>query len=90
MDKTININKSDRGFRLNTTHDFFKNEYLIVEITEDKIIFKIPTIDYNGKQLKTYNQGSTVNAISLYSDFIKEGKYFPDEESTEDELIIYF
>lgn len=80
-------------FRVTSKHPFFKNEYLITKITEDCLIFSIPTIDYRGKSYKTHPCKNTkdFNACSITSEFMREGKFEIDEDdSDEDQLYIYF
>lgn len=70
---------------------FQKAEYLIVNSCEDCIEFKIPSIDYNGKQYKVSKIHSGWTQISVPGDLPMGTHFeFDEEESNEDRVVVYF
>lgn len=87
---------SKRGTRQNyytisAGHHFFSSDYIILNIYQDYVEIKLPSIDYNGKQYKPYNKSGKWHTVTIIDDKLKEGKFYLDEEdSTEDKLYFYF
>jgi hypothetical protein len=68
----------------------FDNKELIVEIHEDKILFKIVTIDTTTKYFKTCKLQFGWKSLNHTHFYIEKGKYMIDEDETnEDQLVIY-
>lgn len=90
----VNIYKFDFTDRYNISskNEMFNNEDLIIVFTDDYIKFSVPTIDYNGKTHKVYKSNHRAwRLIAIRNREMPVGKfYFDEEESNEDELILYF
>lgn len=86
----INTYKVANRHLIVSTHPFSKNEYLIVNLNEESLVFTVPTIDFRGKQLKTVKACGNSRQIGIYTYLLKVVNYAPDELSTDDELIIHF
>ncbi len=88
----INICKTGQlnSVQFVTKSSFFKvKEQIIIKVTDEKVIFRYPTIDYNGK---TYfiNRASQYGWMQMsFPKLLPLGKIYFDEESTEDEVILY-
>lgn len=84
-------NKID-SFRIYTTHQFFHTEYVVINITYDKIVFTLPDIDDTKKKYKVnIPHQSIMGGVSIKNEMLVDGKYFIDkDETTQDELIIYY
>ncbi len=83
----IKIRKSSGRTFLRTKDDFFENG-VIVKNFEDRLEITKPSLDYRGKiwePSKKFNWYSTTIPFN-----IPIGDYFPDEDSTEDLIIIYY
>lgn len=80
--------------RISSTDDFFKNEYLKAKVEDDCIIFTVPTLDYNGRMYKTCVKNNTPDGLRMFTivdERISLGKFeIDEEESTEDEIVVYF
>lgn len=87
----IRISKCKRGHTFYSKCELFKNSDLIVEITEDSILIKYPSIDYRGKthSVQTNNRYQDIRYFRVSNNFIKEGVFYPNEEhDNEDEILI--
>lgn len=93
----IGISKNDslsNSYKISSSNDMFKNEYLVVKIHNDYISISVPSIDYQGKSYSTSwtNKYTKTNnrGLGISSSIDIRGSYLIDEEeSTEDEIIIY-
>lgn len=75
-------------FRIHSTHQFF-NEPVKINVSDDKIIFEHITIDDN-HYITPYQKGNGWS-IFLQNDYLEKGVYLIDEdESNEDQLVVYF
>lgn len=91
----ILINKNNRrqdSYQITTKHEILKNEYVRIKVFDDYLIISIATIDYNGK---THAPSSNKRQIEWMSITVKDerlriGKFNIDEESNEDDVIVYF
>ena len=77
---------------LNTKNNFFKTESLILEHSNEKLVFKIPNLDYQGK---TYTPSIFNNCewvrMTIKSKYIQVGRYQIDmDESNEDQVVVYY
>ena len=91
VSRSIVITKDGRGFKITTKELLFKNEYIkIDEITDDYIVFSTPAIDYNGKIYKTHKVGNMMQVAIANEKLIAGKLYVSVEESTEDELVVYY
>ena len=90
MDHYVNIcTNSRRGSKCFATKDPFFNDEVVIEKTEERIIFTHPGMDYVGRTSTCTKQNSGWFTFA-FSMEIKNGKYFFDEdESTEDVRVIY-
>jgi hypothetical protein len=91
----INNGKNKNQYLISSKHPLFKNEYIKVDINEFSLIFSVPTIDYNGKMYKTQinNNNKEWRSFTFTKslELIISGKFYIDtEESTEDELVVYY
>ena len=87
----INICKGThrRQVHIASLHEFFHSR-VGYEIFHDKLVFKLYTIDYQGKSISPTHINSGWYEIQLVAE-IELGKYLIDEdESNEDQLVIYF
>lgn len=97
MDNTIHMTARKKNLKLDGTrfqikHSFFiPNEPVIVIVKSDKIIFRKPTIDFNGKVYKVGEIKSGWIRFSI-QDILTPQKnlHFDLEESSEDEAVVYF
>ena len=88
---SISIEKNnDRGqLKIVSKSNWFNTEYVIVNIDEDCIIINKPTLDYTGRMFKVLKIG--LNSLVKLSLELPIGKFdFDTEESTEDELVVYY
>lgn len=88
---SISIEKNnDKGqLKIASKSNWFNTEYVIVNMDEDCIIISKPTLDYTGKMYKVLKVGLN-NLVKLSLD-LPMGKFdFDEEESTEDELVLYY
>ena len=91
----INICKGGRHnqYCITSKIDFFKTDYIKVDISDNLLTFQIPTIDYNGKQYKpSLNNNKTWRCIEIISDKILplERLEIDSEKTTEDKLVVYY
>lgn len=77
------------GVQISSNDVFFDTDELIVTIKPDYISFKKPDIDYNGKTYKPCHVASDWFRISVASDLKVKKRMQIDDDSTEDELIVY-
>lgn len=87
----IKIEKNNnRGqSRIITNLDWFKTDTVIVELHEDYMSFKKPTLDYKGKTYKVLKHGNAVAVKVMLP--VPHGEFELDEEdSNEDELTFNF
>jgi len=69
----------------------FFDGYLIIKDDGESLTFTKPTIDYNGKMYKPKFYKKAQNYITAIVSEMPLGKFdFDDEESTEDELVVYY
>ncbi len=69
----------------------FFDGYLIIKDDGESLTFTKPTIDYNGKMYKPKYYKKAKTYITAIVSEIPLGKFdFDDEESTEDELVVYY
>ncbi len=92
---SIRINNGSKinHFFISSNHDFFKAEYVIVKVEYERLIFTIPTIDYNGKMLKSniHFNDDRWRHFTVVSELLITGKFYIDEEeSDEDKLVVYY
>jgi hypothetical protein len=89
----INNNKNQNQYMISSKHPLFKNEYIKVSVDDCRLIFSLPTIDYVGKMYKSKvnNKSSEWRYFSITNEFLITGKFEIDaEESSEDELVVYY
>lgn len=67
---------------------FFKDE-IIVRVLSDKIVFSKPDISFQGKIHKT-TQSDTLYHFTTVCELSKGKYFFDEEESNEDQKVIYF
>jgi hypothetical protein len=91
VNNSINIEKNnDRGqIKIVSKSNWFDTEYVIVTIYEDCIVINKPDLDYNGKMFKVLKIGQN-NVVKLTMELPIGKFYFDTDESTEDELVMYF
>lgn len=74
---------------LRTDHPFFVvGEPIIVNETDDSIIFSKPTLDYIGNVYTPQKSWNSVK-FNIPADIEVHKRFYFDEDSTEDEMIIY-
>lgn len=92
-DKISIYKESNNNVQLRMKSTFFiPNEYYIIMVDHEKIVFRRPTIDYNGKLYKMSTQkGRTDVHTSVKYDLplIKDIP-FDEEESDEDTKVVYY
>ena len=79
--------------QIHSNSNFFTpNEEVIVKLFEDKIVFRKPSIDYNGKTHKPQRNGSGDKWINLFiTGELPFGRFdFEPDESNIDCLVVYF
>ena len=89
----INNAKNQNQYMISGKHPILKNEYVKVDVSYDFLVFSVPTIDYLGKMYKTKinNKNSDWRYFSITNELLITGKFEIDtEESTEDELVVYY
>ena len=89
----INNGKNQNQYMISGKHPILKNEYIKVDVSHDCLVFSVPTIDYAGRMYKTSinNKNSDWRYFSITNELLITGKFEIDiEESTEDELIVYY
>ena len=70
---------------------FFKGRvYYKQDEVKGILIFGKPTLTFIGKTVKPFNQSKNTFLFQIRIDDIPDGKYYFDEESTEDEIYIYY
>ena len=78
------------NFTITFPRRFLNTDTIIVEITDDWMVLKIPTLNYLGKTQKLSNNGYNMYSFGVQSDKLKLGKiYINPDDCTEDELVIY-
>ena len=85
----VNRHTSERQRQITSNSNFFNDE-LIIKIENDKIIFRKPSIDYEGKRYKLSKdkKGSYHTAVVCE---LPEGKFeFDADESDEDCRVVYY
>ncbi len=85
--------KRQDQYKISSKHPILKNEYVKVDVSYDFLVFSVPTIDYLGKMYKTSinNNNSDWRQFSITNELLITGKFEIDtEESTEDELVVYY
>jgi len=99
--KCLNENKENDDFivisntsrshikQINSKSNFFNSE-IIYNVTDDEIIFEKPTLDYGKKTVTPQKKKSGWWGFQIVAENISEGKYYFDEDSTEDQIIIYY
>lgn len=91
---SINIQKGNRlnQRQIQSNSSFFTaNEDIIVRVDNERIYFSKPTIDYNGKTIKPKAIKSGWVNFHIVADLpITKKLEFDGEESTEDELVVYY
>jgi hypothetical protein len=87
----IKINKGGYGDRVNvySKAPFFQKDSIIIEDDGYSVTFTKPTLDHRGKDIKPHITKSKSCVFGFNSD-IPEGKYYFDEDSTEDVKIITY
>ena len=83
----------ENKIRIYSNHVMFQSEYIKITFLNEYLILSIPDIDFKGKIYKTirHNKCDKWRSFTTISEKIKKGKFYIDEEdSTEDELIIYY
>jgi len=89
MKHYVNICNYNGGSKRFATKDPFFCDEVLIEKTDERIIFTHPGMDYVGKSAVCSNQNHGWFSFSWVIE-IKNGKYFFDEdESTEDVRVIY-
>lgn len=86
------------GVKLNhrqiwSSSDFFRSaERMIITVLEDKIIFRIPDLDYRGKSLKVNRSIKYMDQITIVDDSLPVVKKldFDEDESNDDQVVVYF
>ena len=89
----INNNTGRNQYIISGKHPMFKNEYVKVNVSYDCLVFSVPTLDYKGKMYKTQFNNKSINwrYFSVTNELLINGKFEIDtEESTEDELVVYY
>lgn len=82
-------NSSKRYRQIISKSEFFNDE-LIIKIEENKIIFRKPSIDYNGKRHKLSKDKGGFYHTSVTCE-LPLGKFvFDIEESNEDCRVVYY
>jgi len=78
--------------RLSSKCDIFQNETLIVSTYDEYMLLKVPTLDYRGRthKLASMPNSEVWKGFSITDQRIQTGVFEFDEDSTEDEVIIYF
>ena len=79
----------ERQMHISSKSDFF-NEEVIIKIENDKIIFRKPSIGYNGKSRKFSRHKSGYYHTAIVCE-LPIGKYeFDEDESDEDCMVAYY
>lgn len=89
----INSGGKPRTYNISSNNSFFKSEIVVCVVADDKIVFSVPTIDFNGKGTITYEIKNTIKMrrVSLCTNFLPFGSFQIDkDESNEDQLVVYF
>lgn len=93
MNDYISISKGHRDDhrQITTNSKFFvADEYIIVEVNDNKIKFIKPDIDYLGKAYKIKSRHSNWVGFTIVAD-LPMGKFQCDKDETnEDEMVIYY
>jgi hypothetical protein len=89
----IVINKQSceiNRFSINSKHDFFNCEELIISIKKDRLIIRKPKLS-DIKRCKVTFFNNKMKCITVMSSKLNVGVFKIDEEdSNEDELVVYF
>jgi hypothetical protein len=89
----IHNNTGQNQYMIGAKHPMFKNEYVKVNVSSDCLVFSVPTLDYKGKMYKTHINNKSIDwrYFSVTNELLITGKFEIDtEESTEDELVVYY
>ena len=82
----------DNSFDIASNSPFFHVEHLLVDVKEGVITFKVPDIDNLKKVHRPFTNKKSPEWRSwgASSEFLKTGRFeFDEEDSTEDEVVIY-
>ena len=82
-----NKTKNHNTINVYTNIDFFSTE-VILTVHEDCIVFTKPTIDYRGETRSLHKIGNGYSTSVPNKMPVNEYEF--DEDSTEDEIIIYY
>lgn len=74
---------------LRTRSDWFDTDSVIVKVFHDYVSITKPTIDYKGKTNAVQYTSTDIKVVTLGADLPLGYLMFDEEDSTEDELIIY-
>ena len=87
----INSHNNRDGLRRVTTKSLFFKGEIIYKIAGGKITFLKPDIDYRGKSITAHQDKKTKWFLTSIACDVPPGKYkFDEEESNEDQLVMYY
>ena len=92
VSSSINIQKAShrRQVQVQSNSKFF-SEDVLVSVDEESIRFTKPSLDYRGKTHKPKELKSGWYTFCIVAELpITKNLEFDDEESTEDELVVYY
>lgn len=89
----IKIKKQKGRYQISSSHELFKNKEIVILLGIDKIIFKLPRLDFTGKTYKPLTQFKNKLERFIYIDIdcidcLPEGKF--EIEEKDEEVVIYF
>jgi hypothetical protein len=86
----VKIKKQKGRYQISSSHEMFKNKELVMLLGTDKIIFKMPRLDFTGKTYKPLTQfkNKLERFIYIDIDYLPEGKF--EIEENNEEVVIYF
>lgn len=78
-------------FSVQSNSDMLKNEYVILAIDTEKMIITTPSIDSSKKSLRPSNITDNIRVVISSGVELPTGQFEADQdESNEDQLVIYF
>jgi hypothetical protein len=89
LENGISVTQGKRVSYVNIySRSSFFNGYVLIKDDGESIVFRKPSIDYQGK-VYSFSKNTSGYYNSILAN-IPIGRYEFDEDSTEDELIIYY
>lgn len=87
--KAYRYSQKHHQLELKTRSDWFDTDSVIIRVFSDYVSITKPTIDYRGKVNAVQNKSTDIKILTIGAELPTGYLMFDEEDSTEDELIIY-